>query len=131
MTSTIAPEERVVTGPSARTAPAPAIRHESTVRPDDQPVLSIRASVPRHDADRFIGDALHDVRVFMQEHHLRSAGPPFSICRPRGNDLDIEAGWPTTVKSLVGTSRIHSGLLPRSIIGPRENPGRIANPLEQ
>lgn len=89
---------------------------------NEQQVLSIRHQVPREDAQRFIADALHDIRVFMEEHDVSAAGPPFSICRPRGDTLDIEAGWPTATKPLPGTSRIHSGSLPRTLTGPRERP---------
>ncbi len=89
---------------------------------DEQQVLSIRDLVPKEDAQRFIADALHDIRVFMQEHDLAPAGPPFSICRLRGDDLDLEAGWPTATKPLAGTSRIHSGSLPRALTGPRARP---------
>jgi hypothetical protein len=101
------------------------------LRPDDQPVLSIRASVSKADAGRFIAEALHDVRAFMQEARLPPAGPPFSISRPRGRKVDVEAGWPTAVRPHAGTSRIHPGSLPRSYTGPRNNPGRIASSLER
>jgi hypothetical protein len=102
-------EEDAATGlelPAGRAAP-------------DQPVLSVRGSVPKAEAERFIADALRDIRVFMQEHDVAPAGPPFTICRPRGSCLDVEAGWPTAVKCLAGSSRIHAGLLPRSLTGPR------------
>lgn len=89
---------------------------------DEQQVLSIRDLVAKEDAQWFIAAALHDIRVFMQEHALSPAGPPFSICRPRGDDLDIEAGWPTATKPLASTSRIHSGSLPRALTGPRARP---------
>jgi hypothetical protein len=85
----------------------------------DQPVLSIRGSVPKAEAERFIAEALHDIRVFMQEHDVTPSGPPFSICRPRESGLDVEAGWPTAVKPVGGSSRIHAGSLPRSLTGPR------------
>ena len=87
---------------------------------DDQPVLSMRASVPRPEAESFIAGALHDVRVFMHEHHVTAAGPPFSICRPDGATVDIEAGWPTAANPPAGTDRIHSGSLPRSLTGQRD-----------
>lgn len=86
----------------------------------DQRVLSIRGSVPKAQADRFIAEALHEIRDFMHEHDVTASGPPFSICRPHGNSLDIEAGWPTAGKPQAGTSRIHAGLLPRSLTGPRD-----------
>jgi len=92
---------------------------EPARRTDDQPILSTRAVVPRPDAEAFIAASLHDIRVFMQEHHIAAAGPPFSVCRPRGGDLDIEVGWPTATKALAGTGRIHAGSLPRSLAGTR------------
>jgi hypothetical protein len=107
--------------PLARAAPGPG---KPALNPDQQ-ILSIRASVPKAEAGRFIGDALHDIRIFMQEHDVSPAGPPFSICRPRGSDLDIEAGWPTAGKPLASTSRIHSGTLPRSLTGPRDRPSPV------
>jgi hypothetical protein len=110
---------------SRRPAQAPAGRHRPTGRHDDQPILSIRGSVPRADAGRFIAEALRDIRVFMQEHHVSAAGPPFSICRPRGSDVDIEAGWPIGAQRLAGTSRIHAGTLPRSLTGPRDDPDPV------
>lgn len=109
----------------------PPTRAESPVgrrhllRPDDQSVLSIRVTVPETEAERFIAGALHDVRVFMQEHHVSPAGPPFSICLPRGSNLDIEAGWPIATNTIVGTSRIRSGSLPRSLTGPRDGSGVV------
>ena len=84
----------------------------------DQPILSIRAAVPKEDAERFISDALHEIRVFMQESQISASGPPFSICRPRENELDIEAGWPTVSRPPAGTGRIHGGSVPRSYTGP-------------
>jgi hypothetical protein len=89
----------------------------ATPGPHDQPVLSIRASVPETEAATFIADALHDVRVYMQEHHVQPAGPPFSICRARETQVDVEAGWPTAAP-LAGTGRIHGGALPRSLLEP-------------
>ncbi len=104
------------TGPAAART-APALGRELTPQSDDQPLLSIRASVPAADADTFIAAALHDIRVYLQEHHVTPAGPPFSICRRRGSMLDVEAGWPTA-KPLAGTGRIRSGALPRLLTGP-------------
>lgn len=77
------------------------------------PILSIRASVPKTEAESFIADALRDIRTYLQEHNVSPAGPPFSICRPCGSEVDIEAGWPTAT-TLTGTSRIHGGALPSS-----------------
>jgi hypothetical protein len=115
----------------ARTSPALSGRDRPNQRPDGQPVLSVRATVPKADAGRFIAEALHDIRTFMHEHHLPAAGPPFSISRPHGHNVDVETGWPTAVRPLAGTSRIHPGSLPRSYIGPRDSPGRIASSLER
>jgi hypothetical protein len=106
--------------PQSAPAARPA-RRASIRQADDQPILSIRASVPKEDSEKFIADALHDIRVFMQEHHVPAAGPPFSICRSHGSKVDVEAGWPT-IRTLVGTPRIHAGAIPRSLIGPRGKP---------
>ena len=107
--------------PSARglawASTAPRAGHAATGQSGDRPVLSIRASVREGRADGFIADALRDIRVYMQEHHVQPAGPPFSICRPRGTEVDVEAGWPTTAP-LNGTARIHGGALPRSLLEP-------------
>lgn len=92
----------------------PGARHQRTSA--NQPVLSIRGAVPKEEDRAFIAEALHDIRLFMHEHEIPPAGPPFSICEPRGSYLEIEAGWPTSTQAL-GTSRIHSGSLPRSLAG--------------
>jgi hypothetical protein len=93
------------------------VRHLFARRPEDQPVLSIRATISERDAESFIIDALRDVRVYMQERDIRPVGPPFSICRPRGNEVDIEAGWPLAAP-LSGRGRIHGGAIPRSLLEP-------------
>jgi hypothetical protein len=93
------------------------IAQRSTERPHDQPVLSIRASVPESEAGEFVAGALHDIRVYLQEHHERPAGPPFSIRWPAGRAMDIEAGLPTEAR-LPGSGRIHGGALPRSLLEP-------------
>ena len=48
---------------------------------------------------------------------MQPAGPPFSICRPHGSEVDVEAGWPTAAP-LNGTGRIHGGSVPRSLLEP-------------
>ena len=75
----------------------PSVRARRHRGAHDQPVLSIRASVPET-GRRFIADALHDVRIYMQEHRVQPAGPPFSIRRRTEREIDIEAGWPTTTQ---------------------------------
>jgi hypothetical protein len=75
-----------------------------------QPVLSIRASVPRSRVPSFIRGALHEIRVHIEEHHIEIQGPPFSICRPAPHSVDVEVGWP--VSPAPGTDRISSGALP-------------------
>ena len=122
MPATTAPHRHGQTLPDPAPAAAPTPRRRPIARSDEQQVLSIRERVPHKDAQQFIADALHDIRIFMQEHDLSPAGPPFSICRPRRNDVDIEAGWPTATKPLPATSRIHSCSLPRSLTGPRATP---------
>jgi hypothetical protein len=101
-------------------------RHERDPSAADQPILSIRASVPGADACGFIADALRDVRAFMQEHRIRAAGAPFSICRPHGAAVDIEVGWPTAGPA-TGTGRIHAGSLPGSLA---RQAGDDPDPLE-
>jgi hypothetical protein len=86
-------------------------------RPEDQPVLSVRGTTSEGEAESFIADALRDVRVYLQEHHIETVGPPFSICRPRGDEIDVEAGWPLAAP-LPGTGRIHGGAIPRSLLEP-------------
>ncbi len=87
----------------------------------EQPILSVRATLPEEQADAFVAEALRDVRVYMQEHDVAPAGPPFSIVRSCGSEVDVEAGWPTA-SLLSGTSRIHSGTVPRSLVGRRSAP---------
>jgi hypothetical protein len=105
---------------------ATGLEHRSGRGAPDRPVLSIRGRVPRAEVEGFIAEALHDIRVFMQEHDVTPSGPPFSICRPRGGSIDVEAGWPAVVKPLAGTSRIHVGSLPSSFTGPHA----AVNPVE-
>ena len=113
MPTTIEIEDEVAVGIELASEPAaPLARHKETA----QPVLSVRASVRKSEARTFIAGALHDIRLFMHEHDVEPAGPPFSICTPHGRDLDIEAGWPT-LRPLIGTNRIHAGALPPSLIG--------------
>jgi hypothetical protein len=121
---------------TTKTTPAPKPQHDARIQPElpwesiapraghvatgpsgDRSVLSIRGSVRVGAADRFIAEALRDIRVYMQEHHMQPAGPPFSICRPRGSEVDVEAGWPTAAP-LNGTGRIHGGSVPRSLLEP-------------
>jgi hypothetical protein len=97
----------------APTAPAASRKPTSGY----QPVLSIRASIPKGEDRKFIAEALRDIRIFMHEHEIVPAGPPFSICHTHGSNLDIEAGWPTTTRPHTGTSRIQAGSLPRSLTG--------------
>jgi hypothetical protein len=108
-----APHLHDPTIPDLALAAAAAPRHRPLSQSDEQQVLSIRGLVAEEDAQRFIADALHDIRVFMQEHDLSPAGPPFSIHHLRGDDLDIEAGWPTATRPLAGTSRIRRSRAPR------------------
>ncbi len=124
MPTTTPHKERTATS----TEPAPgaaarAVGREHAGRTEDQPILSIRASVAAAEADAFIGSALEDIRVYMQEHDVTPAGPPFSICRPRGTAVDVEAGWPTA-RPLAGSGRIHSGALPCLLTGPRRTAPR-------
>jgi hypothetical protein len=81
----------------------------------ERSVVTIRARVRADAAHDFIAEALRDIRAYLQEHHLRPSGPPFSISRAHGGDqLDVEAGWPIP-QPVPGTSRIHSGTLPTAL----------------
>jgi hypothetical protein len=106
--------------PTAQRDPAslaPGPRHDvASQGSDDQPVLSIRASVPADRAAEFVAAALGDIRAYIQEHHATVAGAPFSICRDSGGGtVDVEACWPL-VDPVAGSNRIHSGTLPGSLI---------------
>ena len=103
--------------PAMRRLPPRAAAGYDALSRDEQPILSIRATVPKADASTFVAEALRDIRAFMQEHDLRAAGPPFSICRGRADEVDVEAGWPINRKPVRGTSRIHAGSVPRSLTG--------------
>lgn len=116
MSATVTAKESTLAGPEptpTEATPAAAVRRDPA-RAGDQTVLSIRATVARADCERFVAEALHDIRVYLQEHDVAPSGPPFSVSRPSGRDLDIEAGWPTA-QPLRGTSRIHAGALPGSL----------------
>lgn len=122
------PEPDATTGREPPTAPAASrTLHLRSMPLDFQPILSIRASVPTADANEFIADALRDIRAYLEEHHISPAGPPFSICRPSGSSLDVEAGWPTE-RPCTGTSRIHAGAHPRSLTGPQSRPHPVEPP---
>lgn len=108
----------------------PTLAHGLTARSAGQAVLSIRDTIPKAEAERFIAAALRDIRVFMQEQDVSPAGPPFSICREHGRVLDVEAGWPTA-RPVAGTPRIHSGGLPRSLAGPRASGEADRDALEE
>jgi hypothetical protein len=85
----------------------------------ERAVLTIRARVRAAAAHEFIAEALRDVRAYLEEHHARPIGPPFSICRACGRgELDVEAGWPIT-KPVPGTTRIHTGTLPTALARSR------------
>jgi hypothetical protein len=119
MTANVQVRRRVASGshtqPEISSTPTPAAIDRDMVRQsDDQPVLSIRTSVPTEQAAATIAEALRDIRSYLEEHHETPTGPPFSICHAQEDAVDIEAGWPT-VRPLGGSGRIHSGLLPRSL----------------
>lgn len=96
------------------TAARPACRSAS---PTDslQPVLTIRAKVPESAVPVFVSDALHRIRLYMGEHEVAIAAPPFTVTRPSSERgvVDAEAGWPT-VGLASGSGSIHGGMLPRS-----------------
>jgi hypothetical protein len=101
----------------------PASRHDAAPRRSgNRPVLSIRASVPADRAAEFVAAALADIRAYIQEHHATVSGAPFSICRDSGGGtIDVEAGWPV-VEPVAGTNRIHSGMLPGSLLHSSARP---------
>jgi hypothetical protein len=79
-----------------------------------QPVLSIRACVERAEVPSFIRDALGEIRVHIEDHHIEVQGSPFSICHPTSRHrVDVEAGWP--VGQAVGTDQISAGSLPSGL----------------
>jgi hypothetical protein len=81
----------------------------------ERSVVTIRAHIRADAVADFVADALRDIRAYLQEHHLRPNGPPFSISRAHGGDeLDVEAGWPI-LQPVPGTSRIHTGTLPTAL----------------
>ena len=81
-----------------------------------QRVLSIRSRVERAQVPSFIHDALGEIRVYIEEHHVDVQGPPFSISRQTGgHGLDVEVGWPVGLAP-GGTGRIAYRELPAGLI---------------
>ena len=108
------------------TASRPTCRSRSATD-SMQPVLTIRARVPESVLPIFVSVALHRIRLYMGEHDLAIAAPPFTVTRPspeRGV-VDVEAGWPTT--SLApGSGSIHGGMLPRNWLARSHGSGHPA-----
>ena len=94
----------------------PKPRHGPAARAG-QPVITKRGQVATDDSNRFIRDALEDVRAYMHEHELDPAGPPFAICTPAAEPglVDVEAGWPLD-QIAQGAGAIHSATLPRAVV---------------
>lgn len=86
-----------------------------------QPVLTIRRCVEPTDVPAFVRDALHEIRAYIEDHHVEVRGEPFSICHTRSPDgVDVEVGWPVT--EAAGTERISSGALPLTLVrGARQD----------
>lgn len=81
-----------------------------------QRVLSIRARVERQDVPSFVHDALTEIRVYIEEHHVDVEGPPFSLSRPAwGHGLDVEVGWPVGV-AFAGAGRVACRDLPAGLV---------------
>ena len=91
-------------------------RHRKPASPADalQPVLTIRARVPADEASLFIRAALQEIRAHVKSHHVEVEGPPFAICHPAPQGLDVEAGWP--VRRAPGNGRIQAGALPNGLV---------------
>ena len=90
----------------------------------ERAILSIRGRVPHEQAAAFISEALRNIRAHMQEHDIKPAGAPFTVCQPKGDgEVDVEAGWPLA-NHAAGTPQIHCGDLPSSYLphthAPRE-----------
>ncbi len=113
--------------PQTRTAPrhagrihgeAEALAHQRQRQPLDnagafQPVLTIRARVPKDEVPAFTREALQEIRSYIDQHHLQVEGPPFSVHHDATAErVDVEAGWPA--RGAPGAGRIHSGALPVS-----------------
>jgi hypothetical protein len=101
--------------------------------PGWQPVLTVRARVDKRDQRRFIANGLHAIHTFMREHDHKPAGLPFyTTTRPTGGRaVDVEAGWPTH-QPVTGSGRIHSGMLPTTLVSHLRQPaneGREATDL--
>ena len=85
--------------------------------PSQQAVLSIRARVDKCDATTFVHESLESIYVYMREHDMHPAGPPFALCKSAGvRAIDVEAGWPLD-RSVDGAGRIHAGSVPTALIG--------------
>ena len=94
----------------------PKPRHGPATRAG-QPVISKRGQVAADDSNRFIREALEDVRAYMHEHDLDPAGPPFAMCIPTAKPglVDVEAGWPID-RIAQGAGAIHSATLPPAVV---------------
>jgi hypothetical protein len=113
MPYTPTPAERSSTTHPESTAIAPWRQWRSVAGNAFQPVLTIRARVPTDEVPAFTRDALQEIRAYIERHHLRAEGPPFSIRHHASSGLvDVETGWPT--RGAPGSGRIHSGALPAS-----------------
>jgi hypothetical protein len=77
------------------------------------PVLSTRAAVDETETERFVADALDEIRAYMHGREIEPAGPPFAITHPGGLEgtVDVEAGW-LLDRPVAGERRIHGGTLP-------------------
>lgn len=106
----------MTTSEHRRAPERPKLRHGPATRAG-QPVISRRGHVSADDSNRFIRQALEDIRAYMREHDLDPAGPPFAICTPTGRPglIDIETGWPLD-QIAQGAGAIHGATLPPTVV---------------
>jgi hypothetical protein len=100
-----------------------------------QPVLTVRARIGKREESRFVADGLREIHAFMHEHDHQPAGLPFFITTStaRAETVDVEAGWPTD-HAVAGADRIHSGMLPKTLLSnstfPRHPSNRGRDPAD-
>jgi hypothetical protein len=83
-----------------------------------QPVLTIRGCVEAREVPTFIREALHEIRVYIEDQAIEVRGEPFSVIHstsPAG--VDVEAGWPVSESS--GSGRISPGAMPLCLVRSR------------
>jgi hypothetical protein len=83
-----------------------------------QPVLTIRGCVEAPKVPAFIREALHEIRVYIEDQRVEVRGEPFSVIHSTSAaGVDVEAGWP--VSESAGTGRISPGAMPLCLVRSR------------